>query len=73
MAAREICINIDDLAQVDALFTAVENRWGVSQLESYLRQSRSEEEIRRDNEEAQRDYEREAFRQRVRSVSDLFR
>lgn len=70
--ATPLIINIDDLAQVDALFLAVQERWGPGQLESYLRQIRSPEDIRRDNADAQADYEREAARQGC-TVQELLR
>lgn len=51
----EITINIDDLEQVDALFEVIAGRWTNDQLESWLRQHRTPEQIRADNEEATRD------------------
>lgn len=55
---RTIHVNIDDPAQVDALFEAVAQRKTPEELADILRQVRSPEEIRRDNAEAQADYER---------------
>ena len=54
-----VWVDINDLAQVDALFSAAIRRASPQQLLDYIRQRKSPEEIRADNEEEQKDQEEE--------------
>ncbi len=56
--ANAVYVNLDDSAQVNALFEAVAARVPHERLADYLRQHRSPEDIRADNAAAQADYDR---------------
>ena len=56
---HHVTIDINDMKQVDALFTAALARLSPMQLANYIRQRRTAEEIRADNLAEQKDQEEE--------------
>ena len=56
---HNVTIDINDMKQVDALFTAALARLSPMQLANYIRQRRTAEEIRADNIAEQRDQQEE--------------
>jgi hypothetical protein len=56
---HHVTIDINNMAEVDALFTAAIQRLSPKQLADYIRQRRSAEEIRADNIAEQKDKDEE--------------